>query len=446
MTAGTHQIVTNKLNEEYIFKVSEDALEKTLDSGYAILWNSSAYHRGSKLEMQECCGRCKCSYATLDKLKTKINLQEPAPLSPQDLSLQLRNDQPLSDFSKYWRLGRPAVCRSRLGLEQDWSPTYFETNFGNEKLNLHERISVRKGPGDLKTVFAGLKDLKMRKRDALARPLILQLLVTLLKDVLFGLAKHPHTFQSQFPAHHQDLLTSLENCQLSTYFSPSGSGNLRSRQLPNPSTTHFAPKLQVLYESQDKPPLGVGSLPLTFQTTDHASLMVHASSLNDKASDKNLPSTVWDVFHHTDAEKVRGFATKVAGERGVVDAPVFLDEEMRKRMVEEIGVAGWRIKQNVGDAVVLPAGCVWQVTWDLSSPETALQSLNLQRTSKQRALGISSMLFQAFKNSPIFTSADIRGTRAFISETSQKVTVNTTASTATSPEEVPTDEEDFQDS
>jgi hypothetical protein len=43
------------------------------------------------------------------------------------------------------------------------------------------------------------------------------------------------------------------------------------------------------------------------------------------------------------------------------DQVFYLNEDMRQRLWDEYGVRGWRIFQNVGDAVFVPAGCAHQV-------------------------------------------------------------------------------------
>jgi lysine-specific demethylase 3 len=78
-------------------------------------------------------------------------------------------------------------------------------------------------------------------------------------------------------------------------------------------------------------------------------------------------AAVWDIYQFADLPKIRQFLHKVAAEKNIeVDDPVhdqmfYLNDELRKRLRTEYGVIGWRIYQNVGDAVFVPAGCAHQV-------------------------------------------------------------------------------------
>ena len=49
------------------------------------------------------------------------------------------------------------------------------------------------------------------------------------------------------------------------------------------------------------------------------------------------------------------------GNDPIHDQLIYLDTELRERMLQEYGVKGWTIVQCVGDAVFIPAGAPHQV-------------------------------------------------------------------------------------
>ena len=87
--------------------------------------------------------------------------------------------------------------------------------------------------------------------------------------------------------------------------------------------------------------------------------------------DGEKPGALWHIFDPEDADKIRDLLNKVAKERGetiephhdpIHDQSWYLDEMLRKRLLEEYNVTGYTIVQCMGDAVFIPAGAPHQVT------------------------------------------------------------------------------------
>ena len=85
---------------------------------------------------------------------------------------------------------------------------------------------------------------------------------------------------------------------------------------------------------------------------------------------KEKPGALWHIFDPRDADKIRDLLNKVAKERGekieahhdpIHDQSWYLDNELRKRLLEEYNVQGYAILQCMGDAVFIPAGAPHQV-------------------------------------------------------------------------------------
>ena len=64
---------------------------------------------------------------------------------------------------------------------------------------------------------------------------------------------------------------------------------------------------------------------------------------------------VWQVYEE------KGFRL-MPGNDPIHDQLIYLDSELRDRLMHEYGVKGWTIVQCVGDAVFIPAGAPHQVT------------------------------------------------------------------------------------
>ena len=52
-----------------------------------------------------------------------------------------------------------------------------------------------------------------------------------------------------------------------------------------------------------------------------------------------------------------------AGTDPIHDQLIYLDSDLRQRLLKEYGVKGWTIAQAVGDAIFIPAGAPHQVGW-----------------------------------------------------------------------------------
>ncbi|GAA6059554.1 hypothetical protein JCM10212_000610 [Sporobolomyces blumeae] len=85
---------------------------------------------------------------------------------------------------------------------------------------------------------------------------------------------------------------------------------------------------------------------------------------------------VWDLYRAEDADKIREFLYEYIAELGgysdieqvkaTQDDPIhtqrfFLDQKLRQRLWEKKGVKSWRVHQEPGQVVFIPAGCAHQV-------------------------------------------------------------------------------------
>ncbi|GMI93364.1 hypothetical protein like AT4G21430 [Hibiscus trionum] len=106
----------------------------------------------------------------------------------------------------------------------------------------------------------------------------------------------------------------------------------------------------------------------------------------------------WDVFRRQDVPKLMEYLRKYSNEFGhtcgfrkhvvhpILDQNFFLDTSHKRRLKEEHEIEPWTFEQHVGEAVIIPAGCPYQirnikscvnVVLDFVSPENVTQCIQL---------------------------------------------------------------------
>ncbi|KAK6283679.1 hypothetical protein POUND7_002631 [Theobroma cacao] len=106
----------------------------------------------------------------------------------------------------------------------------------------------------------------------------------------------------------------------------------------------------------------------------------------------------WDVFRRQDVPKLMEYLRKYSNEFGntrgyqkhvvhpILDQNFFLDTSHKTRLKEEYEIEPWTFEQHVGEAVIIPAGCPYQirnvkscvnVVLDFVSPENVTECIQL---------------------------------------------------------------------
>ncbi|KAJ1968323.1 hypothetical protein IWQ62_001312 [Dispira parvispora] len=227
-------------------------------------------------------------------------------------------------------------------------------------------------------------------------------------------------FKDKFPDHFDDFMQALP---IPEYTHRDGQCNLVSRLPQCFIPPELGPKMYVAYGSNDDEG-GRGTTNLHLDMADAINLMVYASSSPNARRKEPLPraAAVWDIYHYDDLPKIRRFLRQHMEKQGmgyddpIHDQSIYLDSTLRASLFSSEGVRGWRIYQNVGEAVFVPAGCAHQVcnytscikvAMDFVSPEnvsrchhltTEFRRLNLNHQRKQDLLQLKSILYYAWQD------------------------------------------------
>ncbi|KAF0560696.1 Clavaminate synthase-like protein [Gigaspora margarita] len=259
-------------------------------------------------------------------------------------------------FKDFWKKGYPFLLKetsNRLSNEL-WTPKYFKTKYGEIKCGCVDCKTGLTHSMDVQKFFDGFEDINARFKRRGKYPCLK------LKD-------WPSTddFADVFPNHFQDFMNALP---FKEYTTRQGVLNLANRLPTDINRPDLGPKMYNAYGSEDSDG-GNGTTNLHLDMTDAVNMMAYAPNVENRLEHEQLkPSAaVWDIYHFSDLPRLRRFLRKVAKERGLlIDHPIhdqcfYMDSTLRKRLLEEEGVSGWRIYQNPGDVVFVPAGCAHQV-------------------------------------------------------------------------------------
>ncbi|KAJ3044259.1 hypothetical protein HK097_001541 [Rhizophlyctis rosea] len=261
-------------------------------------------------------------------------------------------------FPEEWKKGQIVVVSGLdKRIKADWSPGYFIETHGEEETRMIDCRSGLEHEMTVKGFFDGFLERERKPLGADGAPMILKL-----KD--WPEDKH---FREKFPEHYEDFMQLLP---FGPYYHRDGILNLAARLPDKCVPPDLGPKMYNAYGSDDGES-GKGTTNLHLDMADAVNVMTYANTSDDPLPDgttvKKPAAAVWDIYAYKDLPALRAFLREYASEVGIrCDDPihdqwVYLNKGLRERLWREYGVRGWRVFQNVGDAVFVPAGCAHQV-------------------------------------------------------------------------------------
>ncbi|OLL23307.1 Lysine-specific demethylase 3A [Neolecta irregularis DAH-3] len=280
-----------------------------------------------------------------------------------------------SDFRSFWRQGVPFMLHNvGKGFKLNWDADYFIQHYGKTECYL---VNCQTGADIQATVQEFFENFK----EGIFRG----------KTQNLKLKDWPPTedFSTAFPDLFEDFQQALP---FPSYTRRTGYYNLNSRFPPDYLVPDLGPKMYIAYPSSDDIG-GKGTTNLHLDMTDAINIMVHAVENPDKKG-----CAVWDIFSALDTDKIRRFLLEKFPKMNC-DDPIhrqqhYLTTDQLKELSYEYGVQSYRMYQNPGDAVFIPAGCAHQVcnlsscikvACDFVSPENVSRCAVLTDESRRLA-------------------------------------------------------------
>ncbi|KAG7328930.1 hypothetical protein KOW79_007104 [Hemibagrus wyckioides] len=350
-------------------------------------------------------------------------------------------------FRECWKQGQPVLVsgihkKLKTGL---WLPDAFSEEFGDQDVDLVNcRNCAIISDVKVRDFWDGFQVISKRLQGADGQAMVLKL-----KDWPPG-----EDFRDMMPTRFDDL---MDNLPLPEYTKRDGRLNLASR-LPNFFVRpDLGPKMYNAYGLISTEDRKVGTTNLHLDVSDAVNVMVYVGvpkgdddheNKADPAGFKEVsitieegdvdemtkrrayegnekPGALWHIYAAKDAEKIRELLRKVGEEQGqenppdhdpIHDQSWYLDQVLRRRLLEEYGVQGWSIIQFLGDAVFIPAGAPHQVhnlyscikvAEDFVSPEHVkhcfrltqeFRHLSTTHTNHEDKLQVKNIIYHAVKD------------------------------------------------
>jgi [histone H3]-dimethyl-L-lysine9 demethylase len=266
------------------------------------------------------------------------------------------------DFRKLWNLSQPLVVTSCLdNFKISWTPEYFIDNYGKEQCFLVDCDTeqyVKSTVGKFFEEFS-MSDAK--------RPLKLK--VCSPWSLLTQDWPPADDFAEKFPSLFNDFENALP---FPRYTRRKGFMNLAARFPEDLVVPDLGPKMYIAHASEDGLN-GKGTTRLHLDITDAVSFVVKFltkvnimtfAAPSERATARG-GAAVWDIFPTHATDILRAYLKEVASSS--VDDPVlrqtfFISTPQLAELQEKYSITPWRIYQNPGDAVFIPAGCAHQVS------------------------------------------------------------------------------------
>ncbi|KAF9526318.1 hypothetical protein CPB83DRAFT_795109 [Crepidotus variabilis] len=303
---------------------------------------------------------------------------------------------PTFAFSDLWKQGFPLLVKDLLPrFKVAWNPDYFKEKYGDSscliiecQTDLNRRVNVRE-------FFSWFGQYEGRQE-------------------CWKLKDWPPTaeFKTAFPELFDDFSNAVP---VPDYVRRDGVYNIGSHFPTNAIGPDLGPKMYNSMATSQEPG-SKGSTKLHMDMADALNVMLHSTACPD-----GTPGyAAWDLFKAEDSDKIRAFLRKkfqglngansskiqtsaekaaaLQAQQLAIHDPIhsqqfYLDVQLRRELFEEHGVKSFRIYQQPGEGVFIPAGCAHQVAnmadcmkiaIDFVSPENIDRCENLTKEFREQ--------------------------------------------------------------
>ncbi|PIN05091.1 putative transcription factor 5qNCA, contains JmjC domain [Handroanthus impetiginosus] len=212
------------------------------------------------------------------------------------------------------------------------------------------------------------------------------------------------TFQERLPRHFVEFMRCLP---FRHYTDPQARELNMGAKIPNLShKPDLGPKMCINYGVNQE--LGFDSVTnLQYALSDRVSVLMHTTAssvhvsqnIGEQGFDDTVGGALWDIFRRQDVPKLEDYLRKHCWEfrcifslqqmvHPIHEKAFYLTVEHKRKLKEEYGIEPRTFLQRQGDAVVIPAGCPYQIRYlksctnvvvNFMSPEGVCECLRLSK-------------------------------------------------------------------
>ncbi|KZS95122.1 Clavaminate synthase-like protein [Sistotremastrum niveocremeum HHB9708] len=302
-----------------------------------------------------------------------------------------------STFRSIWTYGVPILVDGLTPfISEMWTPQGLTAKYGEEDCTIMDCDSETTEEIKVAEFFDMFGDFTSEKRQRCLK----------LKDW-----PPASDFKTAFP----DLFKEFQEfVPIPNYSRRDGVLNIASYFPTNCVAPDIGPKMYNAFASHDGPGSN-GSTRLHMDMADAVNVMTYATECPNGLTGV----AAWDLFRREDSEKIRWFLRQEFGLDPIED-PIhkqrfYLDSELREKLYQQYGIISFRVYQQPGEAIFIPAGCAHQVcnladcikvAVDFVSPENVEHCATLTREFREQngeslwkedVLQLRTMMWHAWK-------------------------------------------------
>nr|GAT46123.1 clavaminate synthase-like protein [Mycena chlorophos] len=302
-------------------------------------------------------------------------------------------------FRELWKHGQPLLVEDAgKNLQQPWTPQFLSQKYGGQQCVTIECQNEKSRNTTVGDFFGSFGKYEQRG------------------DECWKVKDWPPT--SEFKASCPDLYNDFSNAvPIPNYVRRDGVRNVGAHFPINTVAPDLGPKMYNANANLDDTDDIKGSTRLHMDMADALNILTYAAP----DPDGKPGCAAWDLFRAEDSDKLRAFlnAKMTPAEIAQCMDPIhnqqfYINDNMRRELFVEYGVRSYRVYQQTGEAIFIPAGCAHQVrnlsdcikiAIDFVSPENIarcekltreFRSLNGYKCWKEDVLQLRTMMWFAW--------------------------------------------------